>query len=101
MPAAWGSGCRGFSGGDRLQCGGEGLQGAGYLDPETVAALTEPWDRCTARAATGGLPLAGNAFVFSLVPDRSVHLVPSSVSQRYGRLARRLGIDTHLHSLRH
>ncbi len=30
-----------------------------------------------------------------------MHLVPSSVSQRYGRLARRLGINTHLHNLRH
>ena len=29
------------------------------------------------------------------------HLVPSSVTQRYGRLAERLGIATHLHSLRH
>ena len=39
--------------------------------------------------------------MFSLVPDGSKHLVPSSVTQRYGRLERRLGIDTHLHNLRH
>jgi integrase/DNA-binding transcriptional regulator YhcF (GntR family) len=71
------------------------------LDPETVAALTEHWDRCRERAAAGGVALGREAFVFSLVPDGSVHLVPSSVSQRYARLARRLGIDTHLHSLRH
>ena len=71
------------------------------LDPETVVALTEHWERSSARAAAGGVVLGGDAFVFSLVPDGSEHLVPSSVSQRYGRLARRLGIDTHLHNLRH
>jgi len=71
------------------------------LDPETVAALTEHRERCSARAAAGGRPLAGDAFVFSPASDGSVHLVPSSVSQRYSRLARRLGIDTHLHCLRH
>ena len=71
------------------------------LDPETVVALTEHWNRCCERAAVGGVAIDGRAYVFSLVPDASVHLVPSSVSQRYARLARRLGIDTHLHSLRH
>jgi hypothetical protein len=71
------------------------------LDPETVVALTEHWNRCCERAAVGGVTLERNAYVFSLVPDASMHLVPSSVSQRYARLARRLGIDTHLHSLRH
>ncbi len=71
------------------------------LDPGTVAALTEHWDRYTARAATGGVSPTSEAFVFSLVSDGSVHLAPSSVSQRYSRLARRLGIDTHLHGLRH
>lgn len=71
------------------------------LDPETVAALAEHWERCSARAAAGDAVLGNDAFVFSLVPDGSVHLVPSSVSQRYSRLARRLGIDTHLHNLRH
>ena len=48
-----------------------------------------------------GAPLHRDAFVFSLAPDGSTHLVPMSVSQRYGRLAARLGLDTHLHSLRH
>jgi integrase len=71
------------------------------LDPETVTALREHWERCSARAAAGGVVLGKDAFVFSLVPDGSVHLVPSSVSPRYARLARRLSIDTHLHNLRH
>lgn len=71
------------------------------LDPETVVALTEHWERCSTRAAAGDVVLGKDAFVFSLAPDGSTHLVPSSVSQRYARLARRLGIDTHLHNLRH
>lgn len=71
------------------------------IDPETVTVLTEHWDRCRARAAALGLTLSRNAFVFSLSPDGSSHLVPGSVTQRFNRLARRLGVDAHLHSLRH
>ena len=71
------------------------------LDPATVRALTDHWERCRERAAAGEVPLARDAFVFSLAPDGSEHLVPSSVTQRYRRLVARLGIDTHLHSLRH
>jgi hypothetical protein len=71
------------------------------LDPATVGVLTEHWERSVERARTLGTVPRRDAFVFSLVPDGSKHLVPSSVTQRYGRLARRLGIDTHLHNLRH
>jgi integrase len=71
------------------------------LDPGTVAVLTEHHDRCRGRAAALNLELAAGAFVFSNDPDGRTHLVPSSVSQRYSRLAHRLGLDTHLHSLRH
>ena len=63
--------------------------------------LAEHWERCQERAASVGEVLRRDAFVFSLVPDSSTHLVPSSVSQRYSRLAARLGIETHLHCLRH
>jgi len=38
--------------------------------------------------------------VFSLSPDGREHLVPSSVTQRYGRPAKRLEIDAHLHNPR-
>jgi integrase len=71
------------------------------LDPTTVDVLTEHWDRCRDRAVRLGAPLHQDAFVFSLAPDGSTHLVPMSVSQRYGWLAARLGLDTRLHSLRH
>ncbi len=71
------------------------------IDPQTVVILTEHWDRWVARAAALGLTLGRDAFVFSIAPDASQPLKPGSVTQRYGRLADRLGIDTHLHALRH
>jgi integrase len=71
------------------------------LDPETVAVLTEHRERCRARAKALGLPLAEDAFLFSAEPDHSRFLTPGSLTQRYDRLAGRLGIDTTLHKLRH
>jgi hypothetical protein len=71
------------------------------LDPETVAVMSEHRKRCAERASAVGAELEGPAFVFSAVPDGSTHLLPSSVSQRYLRLAKRLGIKTTLHKLRH
>lgn len=71
------------------------------LDPETVEALGEHLARCRARAEALGLELAEDAFVFSGAPDGSTPLNPGSSTQRYDRLAERLGIDTTLHKLRH
>jgi integrase len=71
------------------------------LDPETVAALAEHRSACEDRAAALGTSLDHDAFVFSLTPDGSTHLLPRSVTQRYRRLTQRLGIDSHLHTLRH
>jgi site-specific recombinase XerD len=45
--------------------------------------------------------MADDAYVFSLAPDGSTPLTPDSVTQRYIRMTERLGIDTHLHALRH
>lgn len=71
------------------------------LDPETVTVLREHKARCDSRAQALDLDLARHAYVFSLAPDGSTHLLPDSVSQRYGKLAKRLDLDTHLHNLRH
>lgn len=71
------------------------------LDPETVAVLSEQWQRCLARAQALDVTLDSEAFVFSPAPDGGAHLVPSSLTQRYRRMARRAGVDTHLHNLRH
>jgi integrase len=71
------------------------------LDPETVNVLTEHRKHCESRAAELGVALGQESFVFSNAPDNSTHLVPSSVTQRYHRMAERAGIGTHLHNLRH
>ncbi|MGH4018707.1 MAG: site-specific integrase, partial [Pseudonocardiaceae bacterium] len=71
------------------------------LDPETVDLLRECRHRCAARADALDVDLTENSFVFSLAPDGSTHLRPDSVSQRYGKLVKRLGIPTSIHKLRH
>ncbi|TDD29993.1 GntR family transcriptional regulator [Kribbella turkmenica] len=71
------------------------------LDTETVVLLRQHRRSCDETAAKLETKLCPDAFVFSLSPDNSEHLVPDSVSQRYSKLAARLGIDTHLHNLRH
>src|SRR3954452_25010444 len=71
------------------------------LDAETIAVLDEHLARQDATATELGLTLDDSAFLFSLDPDCASPLLPDSVTQRYNRLADRLGIDTTLHKLRH
>ena len=71
------------------------------LDPETVAVLEEHWRRCRARAHALGISLPASGYVFAPDPDGSAALNPDTATQRYSRMAERLGIDTHLHALRH
>ncbi|PZS27691.1 MAG: site-specific integrase [Pseudonocardiales bacterium] len=71
------------------------------IDADTVEVLAAHRTRCVERAAQLGLDFSADAFMFSLSPDGSTHLVPSSVSQRFAKLAERLGLRTHLHQLRH
>jgi len=71
------------------------------LDAELVDVLRAHRARLDERAAVVDTTVRRDGFVFSPVPDCSVQTNPDTVTQRYGRLAARLGIDTHLHSLRH
>jgi integrase len=71
------------------------------LDPETVALLTGHRERCVDRAAQLGIALPAEAFVFSPDVDGGSHLKPSTVSRRYSRLAKRVGVVTTIHKLRH
>jgi len=71
------------------------------LDNQTLTLLRAYLQHCAERAATLGVELRGDAFVFSPEPDGSVWPKPDSATQRYARMCTRLGWDMHLHQLRH
>lgn len=71
------------------------------LDSDTVRMLTEHRARALARAEAMDTDLRGDAYVFSLAPDGSRHLLPDSVTQRYSKMVKRLGLQTSIHKLRH
>jgi len=71
------------------------------LDAETAEILREYIQRARSRSASLDLDLLTDAFLFSGSPDNSTFAIPDSVTQRYDRLAARLGIATTFHRLRH
>ncbi|MBO0876159.1 MAG: site-specific integrase [Pseudonocardia sp.] len=71
------------------------------LDPEITDILRAHRTRCEQRASDLGTRIRRDGFVFSPAPDCSIQIKPNTMTQRYGRLAARLGIDTHLNCLRH
>jgi integrase len=71
------------------------------LDAATIELLREHQAECEKTLALAGERLNPSSFVFSARPDRSRPRDPSSMSHRFKRLADSLGIDAHLHTLRH
>lgn len=71
------------------------------LDPASIQILTDQRTRYESRAGALGLNPSDDAYVFSKDPDHGASIAPASVSQRYKRMCLRLGIDSHLHNLRH
>src|SRR5205823_6353947 len=72
------------------------------LDPHTLELLEEHRNRVEARCEKLGITLLDDAFVFSLSPDGSTTYKPSSISQRYRRLAKVQHLrSTRFHALRH
>jgi integrase len=71
------------------------------LDEQTMALLDEHLARQDGIAASLGLAIEPDAFLFSLDPDCGHPMVPDSVSHRYTRQTTALGIKTTLHKLRH
>lgn len=72
------------------------------FDQETGELLLDLYDRSAARCAILGVTLKSTAYLFSYAPDNSTPWNPATVTQRYGRQARRAGLrSTRLHSLRH
>jgi integrase len=70
------------------------------LDPETKILLLAQRARHELAATQLGFPFNPRGYVFSLAPDHSTYLIPDTATQRYDRLAERLGINTTLHKLR-
>ena len=71
------------------------------LDPGTVAILTAYKQRVQRCCTELGTTLDDDAFVFSYVPDHCRHCDPDGITHRYTKMTADLGIDTHLHALRH
>ncbi len=73
------------------------------LDNESVVLLTEHKRRYRQRLRELGMELTEDMYVFSGARkfEPTSPCSPHSVSSRYRNLARRLGIDTHIHALRH
>ncbi len=71
------------------------------LDTETVAVLTEHRERYEHQVRTLGVEPAADAFLFSHHPLHEAPADPSGVTHRHGRMCAQLGIDSHLHALRH
>jgi integrase len=73
------------------------------LDSETVGLLRDHRSRLQTRLDELGGELSDETYVFggTRSPDHRVPYSPHAVSSRYSDMAARLGIATHIHSLRH
>jgi integrase len=71
------------------------------LDPQTVAVLSDHRARYEEQMRSVGGEPSNRAFVFSYQPMRDTPADPSAITRRYGHMCAALGIDSHLHALRH
>jgi integrase len=71
------------------------------LDDTTVDILSEHRRRYDDLARELQVPAREDAFLFSHKPDRDVPYDPDAVSHRYIDMCAQLGINCHLHALRH
>lgn len=72
------------------------------VDAETVDRLRAHRRAAIERALAVGVALQADAYVATSSPDGMTPIRPDTVTQRYGRLVRRLGLDGwRLHDLRH
>jgi integrase len=71
------------------------------LDQETAILLAAHRARCEAHVAALDVTFDEHSYVFSYAPDQSTFMIPDTATQRYDRMAARLGIKTTLHKLRH
>lgn len=71
------------------------------VDDATVEVLREHLRRYEERCRELGVEPRPASYLLSYSPTNDRPCDPSGVSHRYGRMCERLGIDSHLHALRH
>jgi integrase len=71
------------------------------LDVETVDVFVAHREGREKQLRDLGIEWDNDGYVFTLEPDGSKPLHPDTATQRFDRMATRLGIDSTLHSLRH
>jgi integrase len=71
------------------------------LDDATVELLTAHRERCEQLAALVGASLHPSGYVFGPEPGGRTPVLPDAVTQRFRRLAKRVGVPTSLHGFRH
>jgi integrase len=71
------------------------------IDAATVELIKRHRAGCEQMLAVLGFEIEDDQYVFSAEPDHTRPRDPSSMTRRYGRMVKELGIDTHLHELRH
>jgi integrase len=71
------------------------------LDEATVDLLNEHKKRSARRCDAIGAALDETCFVFSYAEDHRRPCSPSGVTHRYQRMAKKLGLRTRLHAMRH
>jgi len=71
------------------------------LDPATVEVLVEHRERYELATRQLRIDPTERAFLFSYEPAHDRPYDPSAVSHRYSAMCTKLGIDSHLHALRH
>lgn len=70
------------------------------LDDDTCAVVEEQIEFQEQRAQAAGVELAPDPYIWSPELDGSIPFIPDNVSQRFDRLASRLGIDATIKDLR-
>jgi integrase len=71
------------------------------LDVATAGILVEQFRRYADRVARLGGSARDDAYLFSYAPDNSRPCSPDGLTHRYTRMTASLGLDTHIHELRH
>jgi integrase len=70
------------------------------LDDDTCAVIDEQIEFQEQRAQAAGVELASDPYIWSPALDGSIPFTPDNVSQRFDRLASRLGVDATIKDLR-